>query len=519
MKYNEWKEKNMEKIYEIIARNFRKVMFSIIMILLIISFGMWGVSDVVRKLSSTKSEVAEVAGSKLSNEDIDTSFRQYLRILGNGNTISIEDGIRAGLLEQSVKRITSEIALNKEAKNVGIEVSDDLIVKIIKEDPYFQDNEGKFNKELFLRVAAYSGYSNERGFLEALKKEKARLLLLNIVQSGVSEMKYKQDLLTKYDNEIRSADYIFLPFEPNKVSYKYEDLQEYYKENIDQYLTPEFKDISILVISRDSFKDENLSDEEIEDEVLAKVNIADDLLVEDISLEDISAELGIEIDNLKNVDIVNPDEETKSIKGIREILGTVNDMSVSGDRTVSEIRETSNGDFYIVRIDAIKGKDKLPLEEVKEDVIKAYIKDTSEESKRKEIVDLVKAINAGETTIKDVSAKYGIKLKSITDIHRRPDMNSDNENKDILSPIVLAQIFSKENIGDAGLAIRDNGVVLFTLSNIDYKVADDNNSQYNKRDKEYLMVESFADALLAKYKAKVNYKLLDKMYNINDDIK
>lgn len=512
----------MEKIYEIIAKNFRKVMFALIMILLIISFGMWGISDVVRKLSSTNSEVAEIAGSKLSTTDIDNNFRNYLKMVGNGNSISIEDGIKAGLLDQSIKKITSEIALNKEAKKVGIEVNEDLVIKILKEDSYFKDEDGNFNKDLFQRVVAYSGYGSERGFLNALKQEKARITLLNIVKSGVSEIKYKQDLLRKYDSEVRSANYVLLPFEPNKVSYTYEELNEYYKSNIDKYLTPELKDISIVMISREDFKDENLSDEEVEDEVLSKVNIADDLLVEDVSIEDIASELGVKVISLKDVNIVDLGKKEQSIKGIREILGTVNDMTVSGEKTISEIKETTNGDYYIVRIDATKGKNKLPLEKVKDEVSKAYIKDTAEEIKRKEGVNLVKDINDNKITLEDVAKKYGVKEGSIKDVYRRPDLNINNDNINIVTPIVLAQIFTKDKVGEAGIAIKDNGILVFSLSDISYKEDSEKenvNSKYNKRDKEYLVIETFADALLNKYKFNLDHKVLDKMYNVDNEDK
>jgi hypothetical protein len=93
-----------------------------------------------------------------------------------------------------------------------------------------------------------------------------------------------------------------------------------------------------------------------------------------------------------------------------------------------------------------------------------------------------------------------------------------------MSPVAIAQLFSKENVGDAGISVLEEGVFLFVLEEISYEENDDGESsrktaspEDRKNEASYLMIESFANALLEKYDTEINYKALDKMYNIEQD--
>ncbi|MCV6599007.1 MAG: SurA N-terminal domain-containing protein [Alphaproteobacteria bacterium] len=496
----------MKRLYKHLAENLKTILFTIVMLILIFSFGLWGVADVIRNILHTQNAAVEINGQKISNVAIDSNFKKDLYFIGqqNNTSISLEDGVRAGLLNTSVKKMISEIALNTEADSMGIRVSDDLAAKLIAEEPYFQDENGNFDAEKFKSVIAYSGYRKEKQFIDNLKQEKARVNLLSIITSGAKPLAYSKELLNKYNSEVRNAKYIILPIEESKVEFSDEDLTKYYNENLHLYREPVLHDISVLVLSSSGEE----KSEEAEDELLSKVDLAENLLFDELSIEEISEELGTDIITIKNVDPMNADSVKTELVAKQDILGTLLELS-STETPTSELKETVNGEFFIVRIDETKGNEAKPFAKVKEEVKEKYISQKAEDLVRGKAVAAVKQINASEKTLEDIAKEENLKVQTSSNFHRRPTIEELSK----LSPIAIAQLFTKEKEGEAGLSIIEEGVFLFTLNEIDYEEKKEVSEQKDV-DTSYTIMEAYANSLLDKYKAKINYNALDKLYEI-----
>lgn len=514
----------MKRIYNHLAENIKTILFTLVMLLLIFSFGMWGVADVVKSMLSSQSSAVKIDGKKISNQTIDNNFRNFINIIGNQNntTISIEDGVQAGLLEASATNLVKEIALDQEASTMGIEINNELIAKDIRKDKYFQDEHGSFDAEKFATVIAASGYRSEKQFIDAIKQEKARLNLLNILKAGAQPSNDITAMMKKYDSEVRTAKYVKIPFDKSTVDASEDNLKAYYETNKDKYRTPELKDISVLSITKEAIDSTDLSETEIEDELLEIVDLVDTLLADEVTLDDISSEVGIDLVAIPAIDPKNTAKFTNTeeapVNGIREVLGAVLEMSFSDEGNISALKETTDGEYFVVRIDATSGNEPKEFANVKEEITSKYIEEQAKETTNNMGVELVKQINAGEETLENISKENKLNIETSMQFHRLPK----GEELKAMSPIAIAQLFTKENVGEAGISILSDSALIFVLEDISYEDTDNENirtetPEMRKYTQESLIMEGFTDSLLNKYNTEINYNALDKIYDIEQD--
>ncbi len=115
-----------------------KAIMAVVMGLIIVSFVIWGVGDMLRGF--TASNVATVGGAKISSQDFRYEFQrtlqQYQRRLRQPFTT--EQARAMGLDRQVLQRMISEAAIDEEARRLGLDISDDALRAMITANPDFQ---------------------------------------------------------------------------------------------------------------------------------------------------------------------------------------------------------------------------------------------------------------------------------------------------------------------------------------------------------------------------------------------
>jgi hypothetical protein len=349
---------------------------------------------------------------------------------------------------------------------------------------------------MFKKVILNAGYRNERHFISEMKKEEARTYLLKIMTMGSLDIDILSELKGKFDNQLRSADYIEIPFEKSKVTVSKEEIQKYYDEHKDSYKNSKLYDVNVLLLKYDT---------ENEDSFLDKLDIVDDLLTSDnVSLKEIAGETEAKIIKLTDV---NPSDREMSVEGLDpilmpEILGQLMEMEMD-EKTMSEIKQANNNDYFIVEIEKVKGGEYKQLTEVKDEITKKIIEEKAQENAREKAVEFVKQINEDKKSLKD----FAFPIKKVENFHRMPSIAELK----VLSPIASANLFSKEKVGDAGLAMLTDSMMVFVLTDISTDVKAKEAQPINLTN---TLIECFTNSLLGKYKAKVNYDAIDKLYKV-----
>ena len=165
-----------------------KAIMTIVMGLIIVSFVIWGVGDMLRGFSP--STVASVGGAKISAQDYrvayDRAIQQYQRRLKRPFTN--EEARQVGLDRSVLQQLLSEAAVDDEAGKLGLGISDEALREVITSNPSFRDKSGAFDPSRFAG-ALRDMDMNERGFISELRKQVLRQFIVSALSTGITAPK------------------------------------------------------------------------------------------------------------------------------------------------------------------------------------------------------------------------------------------------------------------------------------------------------------------------------------------
>jgi peptidyl-prolyl cis-trans isomerase D len=154
------------------------------MALMILSFGVWGVGDV---LSPTiDPSVALKAGSfEIRTDELQRRFSSEINRLRDslGQTTAPDADLRRAVLTNTLEELRRTAASNVAAEDFGVFVSRDWLKTRIQSDASFHDETGKFNQLNFMQVLGNNGLS-EQMFLAIFENDLRQQVLLQPVAVG-----------------------------------------------------------------------------------------------------------------------------------------------------------------------------------------------------------------------------------------------------------------------------------------------------------------------------------------------
>lgn len=222
----------------------------ILLALLILSFAIWGIGDPLNTLGSA--DVAEVGDEKVTPQELVRSFENEFNTIqqSGGEGLTRELAIQFGLGTQAALKLVERKAYDVEAKNLGIRTTDEALRDYIFSIAFFQDETGTFNRSFFDQFVRQQGYSTKE-FEDILRAELARNQMIQILINNIEAPAITADTLTKYASEKRTTE--VLSVRASEMTAIGEDTDEvlkaYYEENPDNYMSPEYRDVSYFEIS------------------------------------------------------------------------------------------------------------------------------------------------------------------------------------------------------------------------------------------------------------------------------
>ena len=118
-----------------------KIIMAIVMGVLIVSFGVWGIADIFRGFG--QSTLAKVGHTEISAEQFRQIYTDKLQQLGRqfGRPLTMEQARAFGLDRQVLQQTIAEAALDEEARRMGLGQSDAEIMRMIYNDPNFKGSD------------------------------------------------------------------------------------------------------------------------------------------------------------------------------------------------------------------------------------------------------------------------------------------------------------------------------------------------------------------------------------------
>ncbi|MDA9464867.1 SurA N-terminal domain-containing protein [Bradyrhizobium sp. CCBAU 53415] len=227
-----------------------KTIMAVVMGVLIISFGIWGIADIFRGFG--QSTVAKVGSTEISLNEFRQIYTDRLQQISRqfGRPLTPDQARAFGLDRQVLQQTIAEAALDEEARRLGLGQSDDQIRQLIMNDPNFKGVGGNFDANRFQAMIRNFGYTEQR-YVAEQRKVSLRRQITGTIGAGVEPSKAMIDVLTRFQNEQRTIEFIRLDaaqagqIDPPSP----EALATYFEDHKVQFRAPEYRKIAFVVVS------------------------------------------------------------------------------------------------------------------------------------------------------------------------------------------------------------------------------------------------------------------------------
>jgi peptidyl-prolyl cis-trans isomerase D len=227
-----------------------KTIMAVVMGVLIISFGVWGIADIFRGFG--QSTLAKVGRTEISAEQFRQLYTDKLQQIGRqfGRPLTMDQARAFGLDRQMLQQTLAEAALDEQARRMGLGQSDAETMRLIFNDPNFKGVNGAFDPARFQSMIRQFGYSEQR-YIADQRRVSLRRQIAGTISAGLEPPKVLVDALVRFQNEQRSIDYVKLDaaqagtIDPPSP----EALASYFDDHKTLFRAPEYRKISFVAIT------------------------------------------------------------------------------------------------------------------------------------------------------------------------------------------------------------------------------------------------------------------------------
>ena len=227
-----------------------KAIMAVVMGVLIISFGVWGIADIFRGFG--ESTLATIGHTTISINEFRQLYTERLQQIGRqfGRPLTMDQARAFGLDRQVLQQTIAEAALDEEARRLGLGQSDAETMRMIFSDPNFRGVNGSFDPQRFQAVIRQYGFSEQR-YVADQRKVSLRRQIAGTISAGLAPPKVMIEALSRFQNEQRSIEYVKLDaaqagtIDPPSP----ETLAAYFDDHKTQFRAPEYRKIAFAVLT------------------------------------------------------------------------------------------------------------------------------------------------------------------------------------------------------------------------------------------------------------------------------
>ncbi|WP_416140562.1 SurA N-terminal domain-containing protein [Halomonas sp. HK25] len=211
----------------------------------VVTMALFGVESLVGLFGGGGDEIAKVNGEPITRQQLELEVQRAIR---SGQVPPEQErALRAQMLDQLI----TDRLLTQFAEEGGLYLSEEQLDQIIVSLPEFQDQEGRFDGELFRNRLASAGYTPV-AFREELRVDMKRQQLQQGLAFSDFTLPSEQERLATLQRQTRSLRYATLSAEQveGEVEVTEAALDEYYAANADNYRRPEQVRLEYVLIDR-----------------------------------------------------------------------------------------------------------------------------------------------------------------------------------------------------------------------------------------------------------------------------
>src|SRR5215475_12454896 len=154
----------------------------ILFVVLVVSFGIWGIGDILRT-NTSEVTVAKVGGEAITGPAFQHEYQQQLKRMAAqmGNQLTPELAKQLGLPAQVLDDMVAQALYSDLARRLGLRAPDDVLTSILATVPIFKNEQGQFDQRRFDIYLQQLGMS-EDSYIQQLR----RGLVVNQIYGAVA---------------------------------------------------------------------------------------------------------------------------------------------------------------------------------------------------------------------------------------------------------------------------------------------------------------------------------------------
>ena len=464
-------------------RNFAKTKFAgILVFIMIIPFVFWGMGGMFS--SGNTNTIAKINKINISTQE----FVDYLNSSGVPQK-TIKDNLGQNIIEELLSGLISTTLIELEVKDYNIMISENTLLKKIKENKNFQDENGNFQRIKYEKFLLENNQSAP-AFELRLRGRELQKNLFDYIGAGTISPNFLVNKLYEEENKKIEIDFINLKnFYKTKDSFSNDELNDFINENKDE-LKVEYLDFNYVIINPQN---------------LTGVDEFNQSFFDKIDQIEIDIANGVKFNEIIKDFEIKPIKKTnfKFSSGLNEIEKKIFELK----NNKIDIFENSD-DFVLFEISKIDLKNPdLKDNQIKKEILELiYQKNKFDYNKK--LLERISSKNFDDIEFQNMGGN-NIQTKTLNSI-------KDNKKFEINAVEVLYSLPVKSFtlIND-----EENNIYIAKIKKIKFQTIDSNDDLFkeytNKQNSKIKnnMLKSYDLYLNEKYKVELNQKTIERVKN------
>jgi len=460
----------------------RTLAAKLLLLLLVVSFGIWGVSASL--VSSNSHAVMTVGDQTVTPNQFRFAYQRQMALLSQqfGTRLTTEQAKAFGIDRQVLGELAAQASLKQLADDMKLGLSEDRLVNLIAEDPAFKSPGGQFDRQVFRERLRSAGYT-EDDYIKDRSNLAVRNQILEAVQDGFAPPQVLVDALKQHENEQRSIDYILLSnanIDPVKAPAE-DVLAAWFESHKAQYRAPEYRKFTYVKLEPSDIANQSaITDAQVAEyyeKNKDKFRTAGRRTVEQLVFpnKEMAEAAATQIragtttydqvvkDQGKQPADVLLGEFTKETMPDPSIADAV--FAVQKDGGISPVIDGAFGPV-ILRVTGIKGDSMKTLDEAKEE-IRTELATANAAEQLNSVHDRYEDLRGGGSSLADAATQLNLKPVTINAVDANGEDEKGNPVEGLPTPALLTEVFRTEPGTEApAVNIGREGYVWFDVDQI-----------------------------------------------------
>ncbi len=382
----------------------------VIIALILFGFIFFGFADMFVR-PEAQGVIAKINGQPIMERQVQQQLINEKRMMQQQYGDQYDDTLfNAFINEQSVYRsIENNMLISQLADEMNLTVTEAQIQDYILNSPEFKDSQGRYSEQIATQTIQSYGFPSKQAFKQSVAQS---LKVAQLTQAlGGSVVLPPKAIEVQYTIDQQQRDYQYVSITPSQAGIEVEidnaQIESYYQDNMDQFMTAETLDIDYFVVTLDAA--ESLDDFNNQLDTIQDLSFTGDPVAA------IADQLGLTLTSAESVNPAQLEGELASA----EVQAKLNEFDVrSGELSGYALtdNDTRAVAFQVVNTHEASAK---PLDDVR-GTISAYLKRSQEQQALEaQITKWLEAIKNSEQSFDALAKQLNLSIEQVTAVDRR----------------------------------------------------------------------------------------------------